>query len=543
MLDSFLARWIRPQPEPIVHDQSQDIGITITRTTTTTDDTGLPCSIQRPARSEKSPFSSIVRTKSKLKAKWKGENIKIGAGSDGGLSISHPIAYPSPLSLTGFGPDTPGSLASGSERWYPQPPYAVSSSQSSPTRYGPSNVEWKISAEEEQLEDIDMDSRRRQAILIPTPPPPAVVRVPGSQSEISRADHTSHFIGRSASAPLLSMPMEEPTQSYPDTSLAPSSKGTLKVNIASYHQDTASAITPSVSTDVYNNAYNYPLAKQLSPIIEQDYSPVSLRTPTRGHGSQGSQGSITLSTSSMGAAKFSSSHPFLTRPLNRTISQTSSHTQGSSSSSVPRVSPFTSGSSFPTLGLHTSDHTSLPPDPPLAGSPLKIEHSYDASMPRISGSSESGLRNEYVNKDGDEASEVWGGEGDYTRESLHAESFVTASDVHGADEMGFWTQQGEGTKELEMEVAEAHLDGASTTSLHPQTNLSAIALNAETVNQNDNFQGNTSANTSTSSSYVPIHSDRDAALGTGVVGVTFKPPHTWLADRFSIVFMESNYEK
>ena len=35
---------------------------------------------------------------------------------------------------------------------------------------------------------------------------------------------------------------------------------------------------PTVNTDVYNYAYNYPLAKQLSPIAEQDYfSPVSVR--------------------------------------------------------------------------------------------------------------------------------------------------------------------------------------------------------------------------------------------------------------------------
>jgi hypothetical protein len=35
---------------------------------------------------------------------------------------------------------------------------------------------------------------------------------------------------------------------------------------------------PTVNTDVYNHAYNYPLVKQLSPIAEQDYfSPISVR--------------------------------------------------------------------------------------------------------------------------------------------------------------------------------------------------------------------------------------------------------------------------
>jgi hypothetical protein len=37
-------------------------------------------------------------------------------------------------------------------------------------------------------------------------------------------------------------------------------------------------LIPTVNTDVYNNAYSYPLAKQLSPIAEQDYfSPISVR--------------------------------------------------------------------------------------------------------------------------------------------------------------------------------------------------------------------------------------------------------------------------
>ena len=37
-------------------------------------------------------------------------------------------------------------------------------------------------------------------------------------------------------------------------------------------------LIPTVNTDVYNHAYNYPLAKQLSPIAEQDYfSPISVR--------------------------------------------------------------------------------------------------------------------------------------------------------------------------------------------------------------------------------------------------------------------------
>ena len=49
-------------------------------------------------------------------------------------------------------------------------------------------------------------------------------------------------------------------------------------SLSSPSSSSSSLPLPTVNTDVYNHAYNYPLAKQLSPIAEQDYfSPISVR--------------------------------------------------------------------------------------------------------------------------------------------------------------------------------------------------------------------------------------------------------------------------
>ncbi|KDR74924.1 hypothetical protein GALMADRAFT_227265 [Galerina marginata CBS 339.88] len=80
--------------------------------------------------------------------------------------------------------------------------------------------------------------------------------------------NTSHLpsgAGPSRANPIHILDEQYPRQAYPHP---PASQG------SSGHLVESGQHPPSVSvdTDVYNNAYNYPLIKQLSPIQEQDYS-------------------------------------------------------------------------------------------------------------------------------------------------------------------------------------------------------------------------------------------------------------------------------
>ncbi|KAG6883848.1 hypothetical protein C0993_003440 [Termitomyces sp. T159_Od127] len=259
----------------------------------------------------------------------------------------------------------------------------------------------------------------------------------------------------------------------------------------------------------------------------------------------------------------SHSHPFITRQLNRTISQTSSRTQGSTTSSVVKLSPSSAAPPKP-IGTDTSL--------PFLAAPLPSPHPHShlptlrdgrrsyvgVPMPTIPGSLESAPR------DGDEASEVYGGEDD--NESLHADSFVTASGEEvtrvrvrqpRAEE-----QMGE-MEEVEMDIAEdasyqASIDGESTHSLNPdrtEQNQSTTSLhaspepayapgsaytntntNTNTSNANANSNSNSNSNSrSITSSFVPLRWDLDAPLGTSVVTFPFHPKTastwTWLADR------------
>lgn len=196
------------------------------------------------------------------KSKWKGRELQLVTGS-----ISPPIPRPSPHSLTGF------DVADYRSQWhYPYPP--------SPNRAGPSNVAWINSS----------DSVDDEAATFPAPP--AVIRLP-SQSHI-------HPIGRSVSSPPTSPIYSSSSSSSVSSSFsgAPSPKWNLKLNTRpEFSQSTHSLRLDSRpystgGTDVYGYAYNYPLAKQLSPIAEQDYfSPDSLRKTKPLPGCSGHNGS------------------------------------------------------------------------------------------------------------------------------------------------------------------------------------------------------------------------------------------------------------
>ncbi|KAG5723898.1 hypothetical protein E4T56_gene9819 [Termitomyces sp. T112] len=615
MLDKLLPRWLQPwYTDNQEQDKRQSQGIAINTTTNTEGSLPFPVGTQKTRSDYKSSYS-------KMKTKWKGDDLKHVSGA----CISYPIRSTS-VSLTGLdapdpppeptpapyldsyptpdsGSDSASGSGNGSGRWHnphpypysPPPPYNTSHSHQhphlhqshTPTRSGPSNVEWVVGQDE-------------GAVGLP---PPAVVRL----------NSDSQRMGRSASAPILSTPMPTPVPSSVSVS-AP--RGMLRLNTNTTHSNTVPTVTHTkpftpvqntytfqtgfgtggVSTDVYNHAYNYPLAKQLSPILELDYfTPVSMHTATSG--SAGSLGSLgygfghgrpqresieyamsmrsarSASGSSTGPgngigggaseiARPSVSHPFITRQVNRTISQSSSHTQGSTTSSLPRPSPSSTAPPQKLTTASTGAEPSMPsfPAPLFPGSHLHSHPSRDwrrsyvsMPMPTIPGSSESAPA-DTQERDGYEASEVYGGEED--NESLHAESFVTATgeairvrvrESRAEDNERVIEEEME---DVELDIADAEasyqasIDGESTHSLNPNRdhNQSTTSLHAlpnpvpGSAANTDNFNFNSNSNShSTSSSFVPLRWDLDAPLGTNVVIFSFRPKTastwTWLADR------------
>jgi len=185
-------------------------------------------------------------------AKWKKHDLKPLDTSQTSLSISHPIPKSSPQSLTGFD-DFSG-------QWLYAHPQVAPQGHS---RAGPSNVAWL----NENAGSFVGEHRTEALVTLPRIGPPAVIRLP-SQSHLRPIR-----VGRSVSTP-------NPPTSH---TTGPSSKWNLGLNTSThslrldpnpsiYHMSTSS------STDLFGYAYNYPLAKQLSPIAEQDYlSPESLK--------------------------------------------------------------------------------------------------------------------------------------------------------------------------------------------------------------------------------------------------------------------------
>lgn len=183
------------------------------------------------------------------KSRWKNHDLQPLT-----TSIGPPIPPLYPQSLTGL---------DGHHGQWQRP-------QSSQSRAGPSNVAWLRTEPEVASEDEAIP------VVLPREAPPAVIR-------ISSNPHL-HPIGRSVSSPPTS-PSYSSTSSSSSSSFSgvPSPKWNLKLNTAtSFSQSTHSLRLDSrpytTSTDLFGYANHYPLAKQLSPIAEQDYfSPESLR--------------------------------------------------------------------------------------------------------------------------------------------------------------------------------------------------------------------------------------------------------------------------
>ncbi|KAF9260355.1 hypothetical protein L218DRAFT_1002829 [Marasmius fiardii PR-910] len=258
--------------------------------------------------------------------------------------ISGPIPLGTPISITGFDiEDNRGN----------RPPHS-SPVSSSPTRTGPSNIAWLRKGDSEDVEDNeDKGGVKRLPILYP--PLPAVVRLDGKNN--------TYPVTRSVSSPT------PYTNSFDPSTWSSSSR---KWNLNSAHAGSTHSLRldtqhhrPMLSN---GSAHSYPLTKPLlSPIIEQDYtSPsapfkpiplpsVSDTTDSTPLSTPAPAPSLAGSTSSERSERQSPahSHPFISRPVNRSISQTSHKSNTSTSSSAAAPSSlfpldFRSDSSGPT---------------------------------------------------------------------------------------------------------------------------------------------------------------------------------------------------
>ena len=141
-------------------------------------------------------------------------------------------------------------------------------------------------------------------------PPPAVVRVDGGsipRPSVVPHGHV-HPMNRSASSPPSTASLRSPSPSpstESTTTATTSNTAKMKLKLQppemfsqSTHSLRLDSQAQSVNTDLYGNSYNYPLAKQLSPIAEQDYvSPGSTRQSTGMPSREGSQNDLSRSTS------------------------------------------------------------------------------------------------------------------------------------------------------------------------------------------------------------------------------------------------------
>ncbi|SJL10680.1 uncharacterized protein ARMOST_14071 [Armillaria ostoyae] len=292
--------------------------------------------------------------------------------------VSAPLQKPSPVSLTG------------------------SDGQSQPRKNQPSTVAWLSTT----------DSNGEQIVTnLPIIPPPAV---PKSQLG---GGHL-HPISRAASSPATSPSYSSPSPSSSSlSSSSPSSSSSTKLVPPRLQMNRAlNHSTQSLRLD--STIYDRYGKKQLSPIAEQDYfSPESLRRSIPLPSISAELTPVTPSTNQSHNTNGSDitrpspvySSPFILRPLNRTGSQSSSRTHISNlttqSETPPSIPPLDLRPPFP--GPHPSHDGDGPALRPKKS--LNFIH-----MPTIGSEEEGPSGSEY------------GGESDLA--SLHADSFVTASD-------------------------------------------------------------------------------------------------------------------
>ncbi|KAH6910727.1 hypothetical protein BKA70DRAFT_1371005 [Coprinopsis sp. MPI-PUGE-AT-0042] len=256
---------------------------------------------------------------------------------------------------------------------------------------------------------------------------------------------------------------------------------------------------PSMNTDVYGYAYGYPLVKQLSPIVEQDYASPDTLHRSRSLPSTASDKNLRVSASaSPGGSQASTeiarpspaySSPFISRPLNRTASQNSSRTHVSTSSVTVAKPPSIKAGEKPTIALDTRPNFIGPyqSHPSPSASTPRSRLRFNSSMPMIAGSTE-----DYNEEDYDYTA---------TNESLHAESFVTATSQEAA---GYNYRPRTATSIFEVENAAAPTDADTSATVYGGPGI---------VRGGGSFR---SQKPSASESFIAQRWDRDAALGSGV---------------------------
>ncbi|KAF5391421.1 hypothetical protein D9757_001949 [Collybiopsis confluens] len=203
-------------------------------------------------------------------------------------------------------------------QWHPSP--------SSSSRSGPSNIAWLRQHPPQTGQEL------------PSRPPAARLGMMVRQT-------TSIPVGRSVSSPAYSAHV------HPALSL-----GMNPVHVSSSTHSLRAEPRPRVST-IYGDAYDHPRVKPLSPIVEQDYfSPESLRhsipLPPESALSRSVSTSVSSPAGSQSTSRPSpvSSIPFIIRPINRSLSQS---THRSALSIASTVAPY------PTTPLYELDASPL----------------------------------------------------------------------------------------------------------------------------------------------------------------------------------------
>ncbi|THU97487.1 hypothetical protein K435DRAFT_857524 [Dendrothele bispora CBS 962.96] len=308
--------------------------------------------------------------------------------------IGNPVLPTAPQSITGFD-DIDG-------RWVPRPnnPSPRSPSSPSSSRSGPSAIAWlRPQNSQGTLSSEDAEQYSHPTVL--SAPARAALR-----------NRHLYPMDRSVSSPAAS----------PSTPMAPSPSSSQRAARSTpLHTRSSLSLRSDAQSQLnYMNAHapGYPiLVKPLSPIQELEYFPETPRrtvplpadpdtTPTpTSFGSKASNSSEQTARPSPAR-----SNPFISRTPKRSLSQSSSRSNASEAPSIP---PLDLQPAFP--GAHPIYDVSVPPSlPPPLPRPKKALTLPIHPMPTIEAAHSS--------------AEFDGTEGDYSRGSLHADSFVTANE-------------------------------------------------------------------------------------------------------------------